>query len=162
MAHARTDPPNFVVTEVFDYEDGQLLWKQPGRGRKVGRPVGDKMLNGYIRINVKGRFFYAHRLIYFFHTGKWPELIDHIDCNKANNRFENLREVTKSQNGLNTKELRLSNKSGFKGVYWSKRANKWIAQCTANRKTTYLGGFDNPVQAAAAIQSYLDQQLKGE
>ena len=155
MAKTRNDPPEFDVREVFDYADGSLFWKQPGRGRKIGAAVGSLMLNGYITLNVKGRYFLVHRLIYLFHTNKWPELIDHIDCNKSNNRIENLREANKSENGLNTKELRKNNKSGFKGVYWSVSVNKWIAQYTSNRKTTYLGCFDEPVKAAKAIKEYL-------
>jgi hypothetical protein len=155
MAKTRNEPPSFDVREVFDYSDGNLLWKQPGRGRKIGAVVGSLMLNGYISLNVKGRYFYVHRLVYFFHTGRWPELIDHIDCNKSNNRIENLREVNKSQNGLNRKDLMPNNKSGFNGVYWSKAAKKWIAQSTLNRKTTYIGGFNEPVEAAKAIKEYL-------
>jgi hypothetical protein len=157
MAKTRTDPPSFDVKELFTYEDGKLFWKQPGKGRKVGAAVGSQMLNGYINISIKGRYFYVHRLIYLFHTNKWPDLIDHIDCNKSNNRIENLREANKSLNSLNRKELMPNNRSGFNGVYWSKAASKWIAQSTLNKKTTYIGCFDDPVEASKAIKNYLKE-----
>jgi hypothetical protein len=158
MVKARKDPPKFDVRELFDYKDGNLFWKQPGKGRTVGAKVGSLMLNGYISLNVKGRYFFVHRLIYLFHTGKWPELIDHIDCNKANNRIENLREVNKSENGFNVNELRKNNVSGFNGVYWDKRACKWVAQCRVNLKTKKLGYFDDPVEAAELIKDYLKKE----
>ena len=158
MAKTRTDPPSFDPKEMFSYKDGQLFWKQSGRGRKVGSAVGSRMISGYINLNIKGRYFYIHRLVYLFHTGRWPEVIDHIDCDRSNNKIENLREVSKSQNALNTKSLHPGNKSGFKGVYWSKVASKWVAQCTTNRKTIYLGCFDDPVEAAKKIKAYLTME----
>jgi hypothetical protein len=155
MPKARKDPPDFDVRELFDYKDGKLFWKQAGRGRTVGAWAGSLMMNGYMGLNVKGRYFLIHRLIYLFHTGKWPELIDHIDCNKINNRIENLREANKSENGFNVKELRKNNVSGFNGVYWDKRVCKWVAQCRVNLKTKKLGYFDDPVEAAELIKDYL-------
>ncbi len=157
---AKTGPkPDFDVKEMFDYKEGKLLWKHSKKGgRRSGSEVGyGAKEGGYKWVKIGERYFLIHRLVYFFHTNKWPDLIDHIDCDKRNNRIENLREATKSINGHNVKELRSNNRSGFKGVYWSQIAKKWAAQYTVNRKTIYIGVYDDPVDAAKAIKTYLKQ-----
>lgn len=75
--------------------------------------------------------------------------IDHIDCDPANNIRENLRVVTSSQNKMN-KDKTFLNKSGYKGVHFNKRANKFTAQIAINRKQIHLGLFLTAEEAAAA------------
>lgn len=154
MAKTRIDPPDFDVKEVFDYRDGCLFWKQPARGRTVGKQAGFDTGKGYLVVNVKGRYFYTHRLVYLWHTGKWPDLIDHIDCDRSNNKIENLREADKSTNAFNVKKLKQNNKSGFNGVYWNKALQMWSAQCSINGKIKYIGSFSDVVEAANAIKTY--------
>jgi len=66
-------------------------------------------------------------LIFLYHHGYLPKFVDHIDGNKKNNRIENLREATKSQNAMNQK-VSTRNTSGIKGVMWHKRDKKWFVQ----------------------------------
>ena len=72
------------------------------------------------------------------------KLTDHKDCNKTNNRRSNLREATKSQNGMNSKS---NNKSGYKGVTWNKAMQKWQAQIQINGRSIHLGYYDYAEQA---------------
>jgi hypothetical protein len=155
MAKTRLDLPDFDPSEMFSYRNGNLFWKSGGRGRTIGKKIGSLLPNGYVFVQIKGRYFMVHRLIYLMHHKTWPEYIDHIDCNKSNNKIENLREITKSLNALNVKVNKKNNSSGFNGVYWSNRSKKWIAQVSRNHKTKYIGGFDTPVKAAEEIQKYL-------
>ena len=74
--------------------------------------------------------------------GELPEFIDHIDGNSLNNRIENLREATNSQNCMNGK-LRKTNKSGHKNVYWHKSAKKWSVEIKVFGKKKYFGLFDD-------------------
>ena len=139
--------------DMFDYLDGQLIWKAPTSNRvSVGDVAGTPHPGGYLKICVNGKKYFAHRLIYLFHHGYIPNFLDHIDRNGKNNKIENLREATLSQNIGNTK-IRSDNTSGYRGVSWDKKANKWLAKITIFEKQKYLGYFSNP---EAAYKAYCE------
>ncbi len=72
-----------------------------------------------------------------------PKEIDHIDRNKLNNKIENLREVTKSENMANRKKHK-TNKSGYKGVAYHKASKKWRASVRINKKDVWIGCYKTP------------------
>lgn len=74
---------------------------------------------------------------------------DHINGDTLDNRKANLRICTRSQNMCNIGKT-LNNKSGFKGVSWSKARGKWRAQIRVSGRVTYLGQFENKHEAADA------------
>jgi hypothetical protein len=76
---------------------------------------------------------------------------DHIDLNGLNNRRSNLRLASDSQNGAN-RCLQRNNRSGYKGVHYSKAAAKWVAQMTFHGSVVYLGAFDDPGEASEAYK----------
>ena len=126
------------VHRLFEYRDGALYWKprimSRGRpsvleGRKVGCPNG----SGYITVVYNKRKYYLHQLIFLMHHGYIPSNIDHVDGIGSNNRIENLREASVSQNMCNTK-LNAKNTSGFKGVHFNKQKQKWQAKLLCNKK----------------------------
>ncbi len=80
-------------------------------------------------------------------TGKLS--VDHRDGDGLNNRRNNLREATVSQQGANTK-ARSTNKSGFKGVHWHAGHHKWQAMVCADYKKEHIGYFTTAEQAALA------------
>lgn len=82
--------------------------------------------------------------------------LDRIDVNEGYN-LDNCRWVTKSVQARNTRLLRANNKSGFRGVYWNKRDNKWVAQIKVNSKTIYLGYFNTPIEGAIAYNNYVTE-----
>ena len=88
-----------------------------------------------------------HRVIAKLTGLDTSDQIDHKDRNPRNNLLFNLRPATNAQNRANSKSY---NESGYKGVYWNKRAQKWMAQITVNRKKIYLGLFDDPKKAHVA------------
>jgi hypothetical protein len=141
------------LRELLDYdpETGVFRWKIYRNGRaKVGYIAGGFDKCGHRRIAIDGRFYPSHRLAWLYQTGKWPvALIDHINMVPDDNRFCNLREATKSQNGWNTGK-RSDNTSGFKGVTWAKNVRRWMAQIQVHGKNKHLGTFDTPEQAHAA------------
>ena len=132
------------VHELFDYKDGNLIWKiAKARIIKVGDIAGNvDKFDGYVRIGIDGSIYKAHRLIYFYHNGHLPSFIDHIDGNKSNNKIENLRVASKSQNSMNQK-ISTRNSSGIKGVMWHKRDQKWFVQIRKNKKCHSFGYFDD-------------------
>jgi len=133
----------------YDPTTGDFWWREQARGRRLGQRAG-RISAGYVQIHLdKGRY-QAHWLVWFYHNGTWPtEEIDHINGNKLDNRIENLRLATRSENRQNHKTMR-NNTSGFMGVRWSKKDKKWVASINVNRKSYYLGGFDTPEEASVA------------
>jgi hypothetical protein len=132
------------LLDFFDYRDGNLFWKfhNSKRGQRfIGKKAGSKMKNGYYHILFNGKYIYLHRAIFFMHYGYLPQYIDHIDGNPANNKIENLREATASQNCWNQKYK--GSASGHKGITWNKQDKKWQPQLTANNKKIYLGKYDD-------------------
>lgn len=98
------------------------------------------------------RSLQVHRIIWAISTGKWPvAMLDHISCNQADSRMENLREATNAENRRNRGRQR-NNKSGFKGV--SKQGTAFQADITdINGKTIYLGRYRTPEEAHEAYKA---------
>jgi len=98
-------PPASVLCELFIYKGGALYWRHDAaKGRmKAGDVAGYIDSQGYITIGIKGKFYKAHRIIWRMHHphGKMPRTLDHIDGDKSNNRLNNLRVVTHSENMRN-------------------------------------------------------------
>ncbi len=145
------------VKELFDCDDGYLYWKTNPSNVKIGAEAGCIDPRGYCRVRIKGKYYYAHRLIWLWHHGYFPENdIDHIDKNKLNNRIENLREVS-TQCNIRNSGNRSDNTSGVKGVYWYKRTKKWISSIMVNQVTKHLGyynSFDDAVLARLAAEQH--------
>ena len=133
-----------LLLEIFDYKDGKLLWKvaKGTRTDLLGKEAGNKREDGYVRVKVNNRLHMAHRLVFLMMNGYLPKEIDHIDGDRSNNKIENLRDVTKSENAQNRK-MPINNTSGIKGVCWHKAVNKWYVQLQVNKKMKYFGIYDN-------------------
>ena len=122
---------------------------------KVGYIAGcfDKH-NGYIKIGINGKYYKAHRLAWLYMTGSLPiGMLDHVDMNKINNAWINIRQATSSENSLNV-GLKTTNKSGYKGVSFSKASGKWYAHAKLNGKSKHLGSFILPQDAAKAYERF--------
>lgn len=116
---------------------------------KVGETVGRKNDQGYLTVNIDGFHYRLHRLAWFYVTGRWPVGdIDHINGDRSDNRWKNLREATRSQNMANMNGGK--GRSGIKGVAWNSARKLWQAQIVVNGKCIYLGLFSGKEDAAAA------------
>ena len=106
------------------------------------------MNNGYVCIKHDSRNIGLHR---YLTKAEYGEEVDHINGDRADNRKENLRRCTRSQNFMNKCKQR-NNKSGFRGVMWYnyRGVNKWMAYITVNRKRKHLGYFDDIEDAIKA------------
>jgi hypothetical protein len=147
----------------FDYRDGVLIWKKRPRShfktsrgmnvfnnRNAGKPAGSlHKPTGYVSVEVLGRKFKAHRIVWEMQTGKIPVSIDHINGDKQDNRIGNLRSASHSEN-MKNRPLPSNSKSGFMGVHWLKRNKKWCAYITSEGKRHHLGLFDDKSEAIAA------------
>jgi len=151
--------PLGLVRAAFWYdEDGYLIWRARKdvpfyiNTRLEGVRAGTRApsLSGYHVVIIDGGPHQLHRIIWAYHNGPIPEgiFIDHIDGNKSNNKIDNLRAATPSQNGASRKGLPSHNTSGFVGVSRSK--GKWQAQIGYQGKYKYIGTFENKDDAARA------------
>jgi hypothetical protein len=148
------------VRELFDYKDGELFWKKIGPNKRTDRPAGTVNRDGYRRIKYMYKLYAVHRLVWTYHGNAPVAFIDHINGDVLDNRIENLRAATHSQNCMNTR-LRSDNTSGIKGVRWSKLKQKWIGTVGVNYKNYCAGEFDTKEKAAEAVAK-LRQELHGE
>ncbi len=131
-------------------ETGVFTRRIGGPGISAGDVAGSLDSNGYRRITLGYRSYYAHRLAWFYVHGDWPATsIDHLNLVRDDNRLANLREATKSENMRNCRK-HSNNKSGFKGVCWDRGAGKWRAYIVVEYKQTHLGVFDTAEEAHAA------------
>ena len=119
------------------------------RNTKVGDMAGTKSPDGYLHIRVDCCLYLSHRLAWIYVTGEQPKFqIDHIDGNRCNNAFSNLRDVYCGINSQNQRSARADNKSGFLGV--AKNGSGWGASIKAGGMKHHLGTFKNPELAHAA------------
>ena len=136
----------------YDSKTGEIFQQKKRPKVQVGKIAGSITPKGYRYIQAKGRKYPAHHLVWYFETGSFPSLfIDHIDGNKLNNHFSNLREVTIKQNNENRGKQK-NNSSGYKGVTFNKRLSKFIAQIQHNSKQFHIGTFDTALEASQAYE----------
>lgn len=141
----------------YDHYTGIFTWKTSRGCKRAGQVAGKQLITGHISIKVNRKSHLAHRLAWLFVYGDWPVChLDHIDQNPSNNRINNLREVTRSQNMQNQGKHK-TNTSGFKGVTFHNNRKKWQAQIQAQGKRIYLGLFDTK---EIAYSAYLAAQEK--
>lgn len=136
---------------VYDHHTGSFFWRVTLTGHiQANREAGSWHHTGYRTIRIDNKNYQAHRLAWLYMTGKWPKgEIDHRDLNRGNNRFYNLRDVSKSINQHNGKAYK-NNKKQLKGICWLKANKKWMAQIQKDKINHYLGLFDTPEDAHKA------------
>ena len=132
--------------EMFEYrDDGNLIHRYTVQGgKRKGDVAGSPHNAGYRQICIDRKKHLIHRLIWCYHYGETPDQIDHINGERSDNRIENLRECTYSQNHGN-KRMSRNNTSGYKGVFLDKRNGFWFVY-VAHR---YIGRSRSIEEAAA-------------
>ena len=98
--------------------------------------------HGYHTGAIKGKLYLLHRVAWFIEEGYWPNIVDHINGIRTDNRWVNLREVTCRESSKNI-GLRSNNKSGQHGVSWRKDTAKWTSRITNDGKVILLGDYED-------------------
>lgn len=149
------------LNEAFEYRDGSLYWKErPDHhfctttqkiavNKRFSGKLAGTLCHGYFRIKIYQHRVRAHHIVYMMHHGYIPELIDHINGDRKDNRIENLRPATYEQNARNRK-TNTNNTSGVKGVHRSKKTGKWLAYIKELGRKVHLGSFDTLEDASIA------------
>ena len=147
----------------YNPDTGVFVWNiSPTNSIKAGDVAGylkdDRSPRIEIRIDYK--LYKASRLAWLYMNGEWPKrLVDHIDGDSLNNKWNNLRLATHHQNSCNQKKRR-DNTSGYKGVCWNENAGKWKARITRQGKELHLGYFSSKEEAYDAYCKAANQQHK--
>lgn len=151
------------LKQLFDYnEDGYLVWKINASTRaRLGDLAGCiNPSTGYWQVVYNGKKFYNHRLIWVWNYGtEPPKYIDHVDGVRDNNKINNLRASSVSQNRHNSVK-RKTGLSVYKGVTLVPSFNKWKARITIKGKQVLLGYFDSEIQAANAYNEAAIKNFK--
>lgn len=135
----------------YDHETGDFTWLRNRNRFLVGEKAGCVWPTGYVAIKIGGKAYLAHRLAWLYRTGEWPEHeIDHINRDRSDNRFANLRDVTRSLNRANS-AIGANNMSGYRGVHRS--GSKWVSSIRVDGKSFDLGRFESPEEA---LRAYVD------
>lgn len=136
----------------YDPETGMFTWKVRTSNRvDMTKPAGALSGDGYTKISVDGKQYKAHRLAFLYVNGSWPEEdVDHINGDRLDNRWRNLRDVCRRVNLENRRHA--TAKSGLLGAYFFPHANCWKSAISLGNKTKHLGYFQS---AEEAHQAYL-------
>ena len=154
---------------TYNPETGELVWLKRSEAffkravdahswnlQHANRRAFKTFFHGYLHGNIFKKHYYAHRLAWALHYGEWPAgQIDHINGVRSDNRIENLRDVSHSENQKNTK-LRHDNKAGAPGIDWKKNASAWRVRVSRGGKRHVVGYFktlDDAVFARKEAQS---------
>ena len=152
---------NFDPNDYFYIDDGWNLRYKKNVGHAKKDALAGWSSNGYKMVSVKDQGYFAHRIIWRMVKGYWSiSELDHISGVPSDNRIENLRECTRSQNSMNSKMFS-NNKSGVSGVGWHKLGNKWYAEIRVNKKRIHLGLF-NKFEDAAKAREQAEIEYFGE
>lgn len=141
------------LQEYLDYDPatGEFRWaKDIGCKVKQGTKAGSVNCIGYVKIKINQKQYAAHRLAFLFMEGRWPNIfMDHINGDRKDNRWENLREASITQNSHNRK-VRSDNKLGIKGVSYRLDMKKFQAIIIVEGKRIRLGYYFTSEEAHAA------------
>jgi len=135
-----------LLHELFYYKEGTFYNRFTRSPTAVkDAPCAALSKKGYRRIGINGKYYQASRLIWIYHNGEFPASlqIDHINRNRADDRIENLRLVTQTQNEWN---------KPHKGCSFEK--GKWRARIKDHGKQVHLGLFNTEQEAQAAYKAY--------
>lgn len=142
---------------VYDPETGVMKSRVSRHRVKPGDVIGVLNSKGHLLTRISWRLYYVHRLAWLYMTGEWPtNFVDHRNGDPADNRWANLREATRAQNGRN-RSCNHGNRAGTKNVYWCARDRSWRVLIKADGVEHYIGQFRDLDEARTAAHTAMLQ-----
>lgn len=153
------DEPDFHSVFEADFEVGTLFWKSPPKNHaeKVGMEagcvnIGKGKNKNYWQVRAFGRTYKRSRVIFRMAHGRWPEpSVDHVNGNSLDDRLDNLRECSHSQNSVNSRDKLRKKHDLPRGVYETKQG-KFMARLTVNGQSLSLGVYASSDEAKQVYQ----------
>jgi hypothetical protein len=142
------------IREHFGYDEsarGLVYLKPTSRNttNRIGQRVGSLHPFGYRAVKIKGRLWREHILVFLLFNNRLPVTeLDHKNRDNSDNRIDNIREATRSENCAN--RSRWGTSSRYRGVHYHSRLKKWEAGIRVDGKRKYLGVFHKEIDAALA------------
>lgn len=148
-------PTKDILSKFFRYDPlSGILYRRLANSEKECKTL----VGGYLTTRFNGERYLVHILCFILHYGYQPEIVEHKDTNKLNNKVDNLRPASYCENNSNV-GLRKDNTSGYKGVY--KHGSSWRAQIYCKGKKYAKSGFKTPEDANEYLTT-LRKELHGE
>lgn len=136
----------------YEPETGYLFWRERRNGVNIHKPAGNVNQKGRAVIKIDGKTYQQSIVIWFYMTEYWPSLeIEHQNKQKTDNRWNNLREATRSENMANS-PVQARSRTGLKGVTIHSQSGKFVANIRVNYKLIYLGIYETKEEAGAAYE----------
>ncbi len=135
-------PSQYYLRFHFEYDP------ETGVFSKNGKEIGSQTNRGYIRITIDSEWYLVHRLIWKYMTGEEPDTIDHINRDKLDNRWTNLRNVTQTINVRNRTPDKRGD--GVNGVRYLSERGKWRVRIHYNGETHHIGIYTHALDAIQA------------
>jgi hypothetical protein len=158
LVHYDPETGDFTWLRRPEIDQWASMWNTKWAGKRAGNY---NMSIGYRTIGIFDERYLAHRLAYLYMTGEWPaEVVDHINMNRGDNRWANLRAASHSENKYN-RTILSNNQSGHKGVYFHKASERWHALITHAGRKISLGYYQSAALAGAAYQG-AERALRGD
>lgn len=136
---------------TYDADAGVLRWAVSRGKMRPGDRMGTVNAGGYRKIRINDKQYLEHRLVWLWHHGHFPRILDHIDRDPLNNRIENLRLCDESQNAANSGPP-IHNTSGYRGVCYDSAKGNWKVRISlvvnGERVRQYVGSFATADEAA--------------
>lgn len=147
--------PSSMFNEPWRYtkDRSARIWNTRYAGKEAFTSLDG---TGYRSGRILDKTYHAHRIIWVIVTGEVPEEVDHINGDRSDNRFSNLRAVTKPENTVN-KCMSSKNTSGVTGVYWDKRRSKWTAAIQVRGKFLFLG-YRETIEEASLLRKAAERR----
>lgn len=152
MKVSRDDLTPELIKTVLSYDPntGWLTWISKHHSKRIllgARAGSDVPSTGYRSINLFGRSYAEHILIWFMQTGEWPTgQIDHENHQRNDNRWANLKEVTFIEN-MRNRTAKRDSITGHQGIWFNKRRNRYVAEIAMNGKKVYQQSFTSATEA---------------
>jgi len=151
------------VKKLFCYDSNTgILTNRIHRSTRsrAGHSIGNSDSGGYLTTKIDSVQYKVHRVIFIYVYGYLPRYVDHIDGDRLNNKTNNLRQATFSQNQQNTKIMK-NNTTGCKGVSWCKKRRMYASRLYFKGKNKHLGYFYD-LDVAAQVLRIKRVELHGE
>ena len=144
---------------LYNPDTGLFIRKKRVSSNALRGAVAGGIVHGYVRIKIDRKVYSAHRLAFLYMVGYFPETtVDHINRVTNDNRWKNLREVTRLCQTRNC-GMSKNNSSGVKVIYWGSRAGKWCVGMSVLGRRKTIGTFKDFYEAA--YHRYAAEQCLG-